>query len=415
MADVAPGKPAVHPLRRHDVDGPLRDRAREPRRADRTADRPPLISAPARPRDRRHPIPRSRSGSPTTARPRCSSSRSRRSARSGARRCSSEAAACVHVPRAVLRVLFGAIGFGLFLLVFFAALVGRALGRNEHRADVRLGALLARARPARRPVRERLGLAEPLARGGGRVAWLWEQVAARVGPAVRLSGAAGPLAGRSAPLRVRRDGARVHRPRRTRACSRSRSRSTAGSRGSGSPRSAEAWLPNGEAFTVYFWLLSRSLATTLRDEDWSLRRPLDRVARDAERPGTVAFVSVMLGSVAFDGFSRTSYWQDRLFRIDSQTPARSPFNLARPRAGVAIVAGAYVAASRSRASIAGRRAPRAGVHRQPDPDRARVRRRALPHAAPDPGASSRSRSRRTPSATAGTSSARSTSASTCSR
>ena len=105
----------------------------------------------------------------------------------------------------------------------------------------------------------------------------------------------------------------------------------------------EKWLPNGEAFTVYFGLLSRLSLTTLRESRFSLRRPLDRVARDVERPGTVAFVSVMLGSVAFDGFGRTSFWQDRLFRIESDLAAVG-FNLLGLALTVAIVGAAYVAA-----------------------------------------------------------------------
>ena len=87
---------------------------------------------------------------------------------------------------------------------------------------------------------------------------------------------------------------------------------------------------------------------------WSLRWPLDRVARDVERPGTVAFVAVMLGSVAFDGFSRTSFWQDRLFRIDSQDLGAIAFGLLGLAVAVTIVAGAYVAASEIARRIGGR-------------------------------------------------------------
>jgi len=105
----------------------------------------------------------------------------------------------------------------------------------------------------------------------------------------------------------------------------------------------ELWLRNGEAFTVYFGLLSRLSILTLREGRLALRGPLDNVARDREPPGTVAFVAVMLGSVAFDGFSRTSFWQDRLFRIDSELGAIG-FNLLGLVAGVAFVACAYVGA-----------------------------------------------------------------------
>jgi hypothetical protein len=105
----------------------------------------------------------------------------------------------------------------------------------------------------------------------------------------------------------------------------------------------DVWLRSGEAFAVYFGLISRLSILAVRERRLVLRRPLDHVARDREPPGTVAFVAVMLGSVAFDGFSRTSYWQDRLFRIDSELGAIA-FNLVGLFVGVAFVAGAYVGA-----------------------------------------------------------------------
>jgi hypothetical protein len=105
----------------------------------------------------------------------------------------------------------------------------------------------------------------------------------------------------------------------------------------------DVWLRAGEAFTTYFGLISRLSILTLRDGRLALRAPLHNVARARERPGTVAFVAVMLGSVAFDGFSRTSFWQDRLFRIESELAAIA-FNLVGLVVGVAFVAVAYVAA-----------------------------------------------------------------------
>lgn len=105
----------------------------------------------------------------------------------------------------------------------------------------------------------------------------------------------------------------------------------------------EVWLREGEAFTVYFGLISRLSILALRERRLALRAPLHNVARDREPPGTVAFAAVMLGSVAFDGFSRTSFWQDRLFRIESDLGAIA-FNLLGLTVAVAFVAGAYVAA-----------------------------------------------------------------------
>ena len=105
----------------------------------------------------------------------------------------------------------------------------------------------------------------------------------------------------------------------------------------------DVWLRTAEAFAVYFGLLSRLSILALRDRRLALRGPLDKVARDREPPGTVAFVAGMLGSVAFDGFSRISFWQDRLFRIENELGAIA-FNLLGLVVAVAFVAAAYVGA-----------------------------------------------------------------------
>ena len=89
-----------------------------------------------------------------------------------------------------------------------------------------------------------------------------------------------------------------------------------------------AWLENGEAFTVYFGLLSRISAFAVREEDGRrqviVRPPLSGLAPGDSHPGTVAFVSVMLGSVAFDGLSRATWWQDRLYDLESRYIVDSP-------------------------------------------------------------------------------------------
>ena len=77
----------------------------------------------------------------------------------------------------------------------------------------------------------------------------------------------------------------------------------------------DAWFENGEAFTSYFGLLSRTAPLAVRNNgarrDIVLRPPVIGLAEGgAPRAGTVAFVAVMLGSVGFDGFSRTTWWGD---------------------------------------------------------------------------------------------------------
>ena len=70
----------------------------------------------------------------------------------------------------------------------------------------------------------------------------------------------------------------------------------------------DAWTENGEAFAVYFGLLARIAPFAQRDGRPIVRWPFTGLANFDARPGTLAFVAVMLGSVAFDGFSQTEYW-----------------------------------------------------------------------------------------------------------
>ncbi len=84
----------------------------------------------------------------------------------------------------------------------------------------------------------------------------------------------------------------------------------------------DAWTLNGDGFSVYFFLLSRLAAFGARDEDGRrvliVRPPLSGLAELGPRVGSLAMVSVMLGSVAFDGFSRSIVWQRRLFSAQSR-------------------------------------------------------------------------------------------------
>jgi hypothetical protein len=114
-----------------------------------------------------------------------------------------------------------------------------------------------------------------------------------------------------------------------------------------------AWLENGEGFHVYFELLSRIGAFGVRDGRVIVRMPLSALSRRDDVPGTVFFVAVMLGSVAFDGFSRTPWWQDRVLAIETRWALESPtisdtavflLNLLGLIAAVALVALVYLVA-----------------------------------------------------------------------
>jgi hypothetical protein len=79
---------------------------------------------------------------------------------------------------------------------------------------------------------------------------------------------------------------------------------------------AEMWFRYGDGFSVYFGLLSR-ISPFGRREDGELvvRTPLSGLSIRDTVPGTVAFVAVMLGTTFFDGFSRTSIWQNRYYQV----------------------------------------------------------------------------------------------------
>jgi hypothetical protein len=134
------------------------------------------------------------------------------------------------------------------------------------------------------------------------------------------------------------------------------------------------WFDNGDGFSVYFGLLSRiaPFATRARDggREIVLRRPFSGLTPVEGRPGTVAFVATMLGSVAFDGLSRATFWQDRLFSIRAPLVEDDPeladllgmgFNLLGLIAAVSFVAFAYLAAVQAAQAVAGRTVSLEGI------------------------------------------------------
>jgi hypothetical protein len=79
---------------------------------------------------------------------------------------------------------------------------------------------------------------------------------------------------------------------------------------------ARTWFRYGDGFSVYFELLSRISPFGRRaDGQLVIRVPLSGLSVSDATPGTIAFVAVMLGSTFFDGFSRTSIWQNRYYRL----------------------------------------------------------------------------------------------------
>jgi uncharacterized membrane protein YwzB len=132
-----------------------------------------------------------------------------------------------------------------------------------------------------------------------------------------------------------------------------------------------AWLENGEAFSVYFGLLARlSVFATRETEEGRrivIRPPLTGLSGSDLRPGTLAVIAVMLGSVSFDGFSRATLWQDERFQlISGRDPGLgtdllgSAFNLAGLILFVLIVAVTYLAVTGLAQRIARDARPLAG-------------------------------------------------------
>ena len=115
----------------------------------------------------------------------------------------------------------------------------------------------------------------------------------------------------------------------------------------------EQWCRRGDAFSVYFELLSRLSPFGVRSEEGGrrrivVRRPLAGLTERDAVPGTLAFVAVMLGSVGFDGVSRTARWL--VWRYDVITSGSMGdllgmlMNLGGLIATIFVVAAAYLGA-----------------------------------------------------------------------
>jgi hypothetical protein len=108
----------------------------------------------------------------------------------------------------------------------------------------------------------------------------------------------------------------------------------------------ERWFGHGDAFEVYSTLVGRLSPFGRRPEDGRLvvRNPLAGLASVPVEPGIVAVICVLLGSTAFDGLSRTQWWQG----LSGQTTgvAYVLLGTAGLLGMVALVSGAYLAATR---------------------------------------------------------------------
>jgi hypothetical protein len=135
----------------------------------------------------------------------------------------------------------------------------------------------------------------------------------------------------------------------------------------------EAWFENADGFTAYFGFLSRIAPFGVREgrgrRELVVRPPLKALTVWDAKPGTLAVVAVMLGSVAFDGFNRTATWQNRLFEIEADlisSPNLSDFvvfvvNLGGLTAAVLLVAGFFLLAVAGARAVAHANRPLVGA------------------------------------------------------
>ena len=70
----------------------------------------------------------------------------------------------------------------------------------------------------------------------------------------------------------------------------------------------DTWTRRGEAFSVYFNLLSRLSVFERRGREIGVRRLLSGLPAFEALPGTVPLMAVVIGSVSFDGASEAPFW-----------------------------------------------------------------------------------------------------------
>jgi hypothetical protein len=115
----------------------------------------------------------------------------------------------------------------------------------------------------------------------------------------------------------------------------------------------DTWTHSGEGFAVLFSMFARMSVFGVREGRLVLRAPLAPLSSADSTPGAVGFLAVMLGSVGFDGFSRTTLWQNLIADVEAPYIVDQPglgellvtgVNLAGLLAAVALVAAAYLSA-----------------------------------------------------------------------
>jgi hypothetical protein len=111
----------------------------------------------------------------------------------------------------------------------------------------------------------------------------------------------------------------------------------------------EEWFAHGDGFEVYSTLLARLSPWGRRDDGrLVLRNPLVNATAVPAVPGLAAVVVVLLGSTAFDGLSRTVFWQTGPGAANDTLSGTLGLAVM-----IAVVAGLYVVGARLSGRLAG--------------------------------------------------------------
>jgi hypothetical protein len=117
----------------------------------------------------------------------------------------------------------------------------------------------------------------------------------------------------------------------------------------------ETWTERGEAFAVYFNLFARLSIFETRDGVVGVRRPLGGLPSLERMPGTVAFTTVMIGTVSFDGLSQGSLWKDISSGVVDTLGFLDPLDATRVAGTLGLLLGVLVIAGFYRLGIEGAR------------------------------------------------------------
>jgi hypothetical protein len=117
----------------------------------------------------------------------------------------------------------------------------------------------------------------------------------------------------------------------------------------------ETWTRYGETFAVYFNLFSRISPFETREHVVGARPPLSGLPQLDQVPGTVALLSVMIGTVTFDGLSQGRLWKDLAIELTDVVTNLGVSITEAPRvvATIGLLLGVALVALFYRAGIAG--------------------------------------------------------------